>query len=278
MLRRLTRLCSMGAIIIVIARPAPSAHGAPKARVAPAAAKGAAANDEEGRRQFKLGEKLLEEGKYREAAQAFEAGYAASPRAGFLLNIANCYRKLGELGKARQYYWRFLEAAPPNHPSRPAALEYLRAIEEIGADGVSLDNDAAKVVVAPPVGAEPAPAVPLTPPGPAPGSLAAALPPPVVVRLPAKPVSRPAVIEAAPAERVEPRLVARIPRPEPAGLSVQAPPPGRTEADAPQHSLLGRWWFWPAVGAVVIAGTGAALWAHSSPAASCHASLGCLNE
>jgi tetratricopeptide (TPR) repeat protein len=98
---------------------------------------------EAGRRYFKKGQELLKENDYRGAVKAFEAGYAAAPRVGFLLNIGNCYRKLGELGKAREHYWRFLDAAPKDHPSRPAVMDYLRQMEQIEADGVAVDGAAA---------------------------------------------------------------------------------------------------------------------------------------
>jgi tetratricopeptide (TPR) repeat protein len=93
-----------------------------------------------GRRYFKRGQDLLKENDYRGAVKAFEAGYAAAPRVGFLLNIGNCYRKLGELSKAREFYWRFLDAAPKDHPSRPAVLDYLNQMKQIEADGVSVDG------------------------------------------------------------------------------------------------------------------------------------------
>jgi tetratricopeptide (TPR) repeat protein len=110
----------------------------------------AADDEEEGKRLFRRGEEFLKAGDYRAAAQAFEAGYAAAPRVGFLLNIGNCYRKLGELSKARQYYWRFLDAAPAEHPSRPEVMEYLRGMEQIEADGVGVDGALTTPALAPP--------------------------------------------------------------------------------------------------------------------------------
>jgi tetratricopeptide (TPR) repeat protein len=115
---------------------------------------------EAGRRFFKRGQDLLKANDYRGALKAFEAGFAAAPRVGFLLNIGNCYRKLGELGKAREHYWKFLDAAPKDHPSRPSVNDYLRAMEQIEADGVSVDSAPAK---GPPPAPEPA-----TAPGPPP--------------------------------------------------------------------------------------------------------------
>jgi tetratricopeptide (TPR) repeat protein len=139
---------------------------------------------EAGRRYFKRGQELLKADDYRGAVKAFEAGYAAAPRVGFLLNIGNCYRKLGELGKAREHYWRFLDAAPKDHPSRPAVKDYLRAMEQIEADGVSVDATPAK--------RGPPPPEPAASPGPP-----AALPPALSARPSEAPSSALIVREAA---------------------------------------------------------------------------------
>src|SRR5262245_45017825 len=103
-------------------------------------ARPAAASEEEGRRLFRRGQELVRVGDYRGAARAFEAGHAAAPRVGFLLNIGNCYRKLGELGRAREYYRRFLDESPADHASRADVEGYLRAIDEIEADGLVVDG------------------------------------------------------------------------------------------------------------------------------------------
>jgi tetratricopeptide (TPR) repeat protein len=100
------------------------------------------ADEAEGKRQYRRGEALVQQERYRDAIDAFEAGYAASPRVGFLLDIANCYRKLGDVPRSEKYYWRFLDAAPKDHPQRREALEYLKTIRQIAADGVDVQDDA----------------------------------------------------------------------------------------------------------------------------------------
>jgi len=147
---------------------------------------------EAGRRYFKRGQDLLKENDYRGAVRAFEAGYAAAPRVGFLLNIGNCYRKLGELTKAREHYWRFLDAAPKDHPSRPAVMDYLRQMEQIEADGVSVDGSSAARA-----------AVPLPPPMTEPGALAATrpLPRPLAARPPEPPAAGLMVVDTPPRDQ-----------------------------------------------------------------------------
>jgi tetratricopeptide (TPR) repeat protein len=116
----------------------------------------ARAGDEEGKRLYRHGEELLQAGDYRAAARAFEAGYAEAPRVGFLLNIGNCYRKLGELGKARDNYRRFLERAPKGHPLRRDVLGYLRAIDEIEADGLAVEKTLSSTPATAPATSSPA--------------------------------------------------------------------------------------------------------------------------
>jgi tetratricopeptide (TPR) repeat protein len=209
---------------------------------------GARAEDEqEGRRQYKRGEALLQAGDLRAALAAFEAGYVAAPRPGFLLNIANCHRKLGELGKARQHYRRFLDEAPRAHPARAEAVEYLRAIEEIAADGVAL---------------EPEPPARQPPPAAAPAARPA--PPPVAAARPASPVAvaappAPAPVVPASAAAVDLRAGPRAP----------AAPPRATPSRAP--------WIWAAVGVVAASAVLGIVWARGR-GDGCGAALGCLSE
>jgi tetratricopeptide (TPR) repeat protein len=199
----------------------------------------------EGRRLFQRGEEYLRQGDYRAAAEAFQAGYLMAPRAGFLLNIGNCYRKLGELGKARQYYWRFLDAAPKDHPSRTGVIEYLRAMEQIEADGVAVDSAGVPGVAgtAPP----PPPDEPITP-----------VDPPFA----SEPTPPGALRSAAMLHEV------------PAAAHTETVPAPVTE----RPPLWRRWWFWTAAGALAAGAViTAAVIAH--PAASpCAASLGCARE
>jgi tetratricopeptide (TPR) repeat protein len=205
-----------------------------------------AEDEEEGRRQFKRGEDFLKAGDFRAAVEAFEAGYAAAPRVGFLLNIGNCYRKLGELGRARQHYWRFLDAAPKDHASRPEVLEYLQAIEQIEADGVAVDG----------------------PPG---GGQAANGGGPL----------RPVTVTGGPAYVASAggRAKAAVDPASAAAASVAAEPAGRPapSPDGAGGSVFRRWWFWAVVGAAVAAGAGIFVY-NQRGGAGCPASLGCARE
>jgi tetratricopeptide (TPR) repeat protein len=138
-------------------------------------------DDEAGKRLFRRGEDFIKAGNYRAAAEAFEEGYAAAPRVGFLVNIGNCYRKLGELSRARQYYQRFLDAAPADHPSRAEVADYLRAMDQIEADGVKVE-DAAPVLTPPPTAPTPPPPLPPPPPPPQPALIDSPVPPALLIK------------------------------------------------------------------------------------------------
>jgi hypothetical protein len=83
-----------------------SALGAPAVRAAPSAA------EREARRDFDEAELSYRAGRYAEALTRYQAGYAAMPLPGFLVNIAQCQRRLGDLKTARATYREFVLVAP----------------------------------------------------------------------------------------------------------------------------------------------------------------------
>ena len=96
----------------------------------------AAAGDESeatARRHFNRGKQLYDERKYDAAAEEFEAGYAAVPKSGFLLNIAHSYRRAGDLESAKRYYELYLEKEDAS-PQRGEVQGYLKTIDEALAD------------------------------------------------------------------------------------------------------------------------------------------------
>jgi tetratricopeptide (TPR) repeat protein len=83
-----------------------SSLGAPAAWAAPNAA------EREARRHFDEAELSYRAGHYSEALAKYQAGYAAVPLPGFLVNIAQCQRRLGDLKTARATYREFVLVAP----------------------------------------------------------------------------------------------------------------------------------------------------------------------
>jgi tetratricopeptide (TPR) repeat protein len=78
---------------------------------------------------FVAGRALYELGNYPEAIREFSAGHRLAPRPQFLLNLGQCYRKLGDLEQARAMYRRFLGEVGPDDPQRAEAQEVLAVIE-----------------------------------------------------------------------------------------------------------------------------------------------------
>jgi tetratricopeptide (TPR) repeat protein len=91
---------------VVALAVAVSSLGAPAALAAPNAA------GREARRHFDEAELAYRAGRYAEALAKYQAGYAAQPLPGFLVNIAQCQRRLGDLKTARATYREFVLVAP----------------------------------------------------------------------------------------------------------------------------------------------------------------------
>ncbi len=64
------------------------------------------------RQHFIHGQAAVDAGRFHEAYEEFERGYALSQRALFLFNMAECARHEGRLEIARRDYERYLEAEP----------------------------------------------------------------------------------------------------------------------------------------------------------------------
>lgn len=91
----------------------------------------AAGDDEErARGHYEIGLGLYRLGDYRGALKEFAAGYELAHKPGFLLNLGQTYRKLGELREARDYYRQFLAQVRGDDPARPQAEKVLAEIEQ----------------------------------------------------------------------------------------------------------------------------------------------------
>jgi tetratricopeptide (TPR) repeat protein len=79
--------------------------------------------DKEARALFQRAEHSFNLGKFREALADYQAAYEQKPLSGFLFNIAQCYRNLGEPERARFFYRRYLTLEP--HTPNRALVEDL---------------------------------------------------------------------------------------------------------------------------------------------------------
>jgi tetratricopeptide (TPR) repeat protein len=81
------------------------------------------------RAYHKAGKKAYAAGDFEEAAKSFSAGYTLDPKPGFLLNIAQSYRKADKPKKAIHYYEEYLRLKPSSR-LRPQVEELIREIRQ----------------------------------------------------------------------------------------------------------------------------------------------------
>ena len=79
--------------------------------------------EKDARRLFQRAELSFNVGKFAEALTDYQAAYQAKPLPGFLFNIAQCYRNLGDQERARFFFRRYL-ALDPHAPNK-------RRVEEL---------------------------------------------------------------------------------------------------------------------------------------------------
>src|SRR6478609_110404 len=69
-------------------------------------------DEQEARRLFAKAELSFIVGKFAEALTDYQAAYEAKPLTGFLFNIAQCYRNMGDYERARFFFRRYLSLEP----------------------------------------------------------------------------------------------------------------------------------------------------------------------
>jgi len=191
-------------------------------------------NAEKARAHFQQGDVYFKLDKYPNALQEFEQAYLAKQDPSFLYNIAQCHRLMGNRVEAIRFYKRYITDAP-TAANRPVAEKHIRDLESaVGAEELT--------------GAHPAP----TPAAPAPA-------PPVAMPPPG----------SAPAQPAQPALALNAPPPPPSSDA----PLGTQPAPEDDRPVYMKWWFWTAVGGVVVVGLVTALLLSRDP--SCPADRNC---
>jgi tetratricopeptide (TPR) repeat protein len=226
------RAALLGAVALVLAAGSAAAQGADEA---------------EGRRRWKHGQELYDEGRYLDAAHEFEAGYAIAPRPLFFLSIGHAYRKAHDYPKAKAAYEKLL-SLQPDFAGRAEVEGYIRQMNE-----------------APSPEGNPPPSRPPPPtPSVAPAPLPAAPPPPAPEPAPegtAQTSSNGPPVTLLPAPTAPPLLQA---------TAAESPPESRSD------SVLHKPWFWVLAGAVLAGGVAAVIIA-AHPNTSCPATA-CFRE
>jgi tetratricopeptide (TPR) repeat protein len=188
-----------------------------------------AEDDKEARRLFQKAELSFNLGKFEEALGDYQAAYQAKPLTGFLFNIAQCYRNLGNWERARFFYRRYL-TLEPRSPNRHRVEDLVSEMTD------RLDKQQAAAAAAAPTTTAPPSSAGETPAVAAPSSVAP--PPAAVLPLPA------------------PKA---LPSAEPTSSSDVAATLVTSPAAAPEPApVYKRWWFWTGVGVVVAGGVAAA--------------------
>ena len=101
------------------------------------------------RRHFERGEKLFALGKFDEALEEYQSAFDAKPLPGFLYNIGQCYRNLGDLEQAIFSFKKYLKL-DPEAQNKESVEQLITELEEKKAKG-----DGEKFVKKPPKKAEP---------------------------------------------------------------------------------------------------------------------------
>jgi hypothetical protein len=173
------------------------------------------------KQHFESGSLHFDLSEYDQALLEFKEAYRLKPDATFLYNIAQCHRKLGHIEEALTFYRTYLRRSPkaPNREEVERRIEELDAEQRAKQDRALADAQAASAAGALGSAISPAP-----------------VPTPVPMPLPAAPEAA-----ANPGSREGVEVV----------LPAPAAPPREATAET---SILHRWWFWSAAGAVVVTG------------------------
>jgi tetratricopeptide (TPR) repeat protein len=84
------------------------------------------------RAHFDKGRTFFEVDEYRKAIPEFKAAHIEKPDPAFLYNIAECYRRLGEVPEALQFYRRFLATAAADDKARPVVEQRIADLKTVG--------------------------------------------------------------------------------------------------------------------------------------------------
>jgi hypothetical protein len=187
------------------------------------AASPAAAQDE-AKEIFKAAQVHYKLGEFEQAVMKFKEAYRLKSVPGLLFNIAQCYRQLGDLDKAKFYYENYLRDQP-DAVNRSEVEQHLKnIISQLAAASPPPAQPAP--AAAPP--AAPPPATVATTPPPAPAPVAA--PPPAPP--PAQPVAQPPP-PAPVASATAPKPAPPPPAPAPVASAQPQPPPAAKPPPAP---------------------------------------------
>ena len=91
------------------------------------------------RRFYGLAEAHYAKGEFKAALKDYETGYEASALPGFLINMAQCHRRLGNLRAAKVLYQRFIVVAPDS-PLREEVEAFIAELDKFIDDDVATSD------------------------------------------------------------------------------------------------------------------------------------------
>ena len=111
----MSRTIAIGAVVVALLVARPVAAATPEA-------------ERTARAHFQAGEAKFKAGAFDEALAEYQAGYDVLPLPGFLINVAQCQRRLGDLKTARATYQKFVLVAPDS-PLLPQVRSMIAEID-----------------------------------------------------------------------------------------------------------------------------------------------------
>jgi hypothetical protein len=134
----MARLSVIAVLLVLVATPARAATEA----------------ERESRRHFQAAEAHFKAGAFDKALTSYQAGYEAKPLPGFLINIAQCQRRLGDLKASRASYQKFIMVAPDS-PLVPQAKTMVEELDRLLAEIAEAAPPPAEAADAAPPAAKP---------------------------------------------------------------------------------------------------------------------------
>jgi tetratricopeptide (TPR) repeat protein len=201
---------------------------------------------------FKEGEARYSARQFQAALDEYQAGFTILPLPGFLVNIGQCYRRMGDLPRARTTFERFVLVAPDS----PLVPEVRQLISDIDRQQRSAYLDTPEVLPLSYGGSEP----------PQPSEGGAPSTGPVVSSAMLQAIA-PAPAPAATATAPSPSPRALVDLETEAGAEATAAGRRAEPRDGDTSSATGRrrWWLWGTLAAAVVGGSIAAYVALANP-------------
>ena len=220
---------------------------------------------EKAREHFRSGEAFFKLEKYQEALSEYEQGYIAKSDPSFLYNIAQCHRLMGNKQAALRFYKRFLTEAT-RVPNREIVEAHIRDLEKALAKSHTPPPAEAQTGGSDGEAAVPAATAP------------AALTPPSDSKAPSSASAGAASPIPAPPAGADGPTAVNLAAPPPGSVPIidDATSPGTPASSDGSPPLYKRWWFWTAIGAVVLTGVITTVVLTSGKSPSCDAGRICM--